>query len=178
MKVKDSFYCLLILLTVSLGCGRFSSTESNTTNRPPINSATTPASSATPTTSTTESGPADKESSDSNSGVPVDSPTKKDFVGRYVKTIMSYDNVIELRENGTGALIINEGTKDEVRGTFNWKVDFNDAVFTVREPVVNKKVIDSGEMTVRAKLLDGGKKLQTDYDLMFRARGRDVFERK
>jgi len=169
--MKNFAYLFFLLSFLILGCKL--SGGDNTANKSLVNTAAT----ATPSASSTAT-PAGESSSANSAGKVVRNPTQKDFVGRYVKTIMSYNNVIELRENGTGALIINEGTKDEARGTFNWKVDFNDAVFTIREPVVNKKVIDSGEMTVRAQLIDGGEKLQTDYDLMFRARGNDVFERK
>src|SRR5215217_2079567 len=104
--MKNLSFLFIVLFFLVTGCNLFDKAQSNSANQSSGNSAETVTPSANSTKSKSENTSTSNESSSNNAAEPVNSPTKKDFVGRYVKTIMSYDNVIELREDGTGALII------------------------------------------------------------------------
>ncbi len=169
--MKKIPYSLFVLVFCLVGCNLFSNSRNDTTS----------------TTSSSPAAPANNSATVANTSAQtnsVKSPTsdreftKDDYVGRWMKTLSGADHIIEFREDGTGTISLDDRSPYEARQNFTWKYEAKHAVFTIKKPVVNEKIIDSGTFTVHAKLIEDGKKMQTDFSAFTRAKGDDVFEQQ
>jgi len=157
--VKNHPYLILLFLAAVLSCNVFSGNENSGTAN--LNQASPPA----------------------NADRPSAQPTTKefvqnDYVGRWGVERDFKDHVIELREDGTGTIILDEGGKTEAKQDFTWEFQAKNAVFTVKAPIVDRKMVESGSLTIHAKLIEDGTKLQTDFSPYTRTRGDDTWEQK
>ena len=157
---------LLIVLFVTVGCSLFSDDKAQTNSVANSENAASPA----------------NKSSQANTGPTVVDErdfTEDDYVGRWKTSSDFSDHFIEFREDGTGTITLKDGEpKNQAKQNFTWKYEAKHAVFTVKSPVVNAKFIDSGTLTIHAKIIEDGKKLKTDFSTFTRSKGEDVFERQ
>ena len=118
----------------------------------------------------------------SNSGGAA-SPTpkriaKSDFAGRWGVKRDYKDHVIEFREDGTGTITLDENGKTQAKQDFTWTFSVDTATFDVKSPVLDQKMAGLSSLTVHAKLVDDGEKLQTDFSPYTRTKGDDTWEKK
>lgn len=159
--MKNHPYLILLFLAAVLGCNVFSGSEnSGITNLD-----------------------RDSQTANANDDRPSAQPTTKefaqhDYVGRWGVKRDFKDHIIELREDGTGTIILDESGKTEAKQDFTWEFQAKNAVFTVKAPIVDRKMVESGSLIIHAKLIDDGTKLQTDFSPYTRTRGDDTWEQK
>ena len=158
--MKRHSHVLFVLLFVVLGCNFFSKDQSNTASNSNAGS-TQPASNTNHAAASTPK-----------------QPGKEDYVGRWGVNRDFKDHVIELREDGTGTITLDENGKSETKQDFTWTYQANNVEFTVKKPIVDPKSVPSGSYTIHAKLTDDGKKLKTDFSAYTRSKGDDEWEKK
>jgi hypothetical protein len=158
--VKRNSHLLIVLVLAILGCNIFSTDKNDTI-------------------SNSNSGSTLPASNTNRGAVPTPThPGKQDYVGRWGVSRDFKDHVIELREDGTGTITLDENGKSETKQDFTWAYQANNVQFTVKKPIVDPKSVPSGSYTIHAKLTDDGKKLQTDFSAYTRSKGDDVWEKK
>ena len=169
--MKNTPYVLLLVLLFFIGCKFFSNTENNKVEN-----------TSQPSTAANNSNSVNKTS---ESPVSSQSPaaskqklTKDDYVGRWETESAGTGYILELKEDGTGTFIRDENLKTEIRQNLSWKYELENAVFTLKKPIVNTKILESGTYIVHAKLMDDRDKLQTDFSVLWGSKGEDVFEKK
>ena len=104
--------------------------------------------------------------------------TKADFAGRWGVERDYKDHVIEFREDGTGTITLDENGKTQAKQDFTWTFNVDTATFEVKSPVLDHKMAGMSALTVHAKLVDDGEKLQTDFSPYTRTKGDDTWEKK
>jgi hypothetical protein len=104
--------------------------------------------------------------------------TKDDYVGRWGVNRDFKDHVIELREDGTGTIVLDEHGKTEAKQDFTWTYQAKNVEFTVKKPIVNPAYAQTDAFTIHVKLVDNGTKLQTDFSTYTRSKGEDALVRK
>jgi hypothetical protein len=151
---------LVVLLFAVLGCNFFSRDQSSTVSN--SNTGSTPA----------------KSNANQIAAPTPKQPGREDYVGRWGVNRDFKDHVIELREDGTGTITLDEHGKSETKQDFTWTYQANNVEFTVKKPIVDPKSTPSGSFTIHAKLTDDSKKLQTDFSAYTRSKGDDAWEKK
>ena len=126
--------------------------------------------------------PANTNQAASNN-VAASSPTprkisKADLAGRWGVKRDFKDHVIEFREDGTGTITLDENGKTQAKQDFSWTFNVDTATFDVKSPVLDQKMAGVSTLTVHAKLVGDGEKLQTDFSPYTRTKGDDTWEKK
>jgi hypothetical protein len=105
-------------------------------------------------------------------------PTRADFAGRWGVERDFKDHVIEFREDGSGSITLDENGKAQAKQDFSWTLNVDTASFEVKDPIVNSKLSGVNSLSVHAKLIENGTKLQTDYSPYTRSKGDDTWDKK
>ena len=156
--MKNILYISMIFFIGTLGCNNFLKNAGNSTDA------------------------VEKRPTNANGGGTTASPSPKevskdDFVGRWHINRDFKDHYIEFRDDGTGTITLDQNGKTEAKQDFTWNFEGQEAVFTIKKPVVDPKSPDADGLTIHAQVIEGGTKLKMNFSPYTRTKGEDPWDK-